>query len=454
MSAPPAESRRDDDAAVVSPPLADTLKTLTEDDPRPPLLQDRSYWGLLVTQFLGAFNDNFYKQFVLLLCIDLVAQQGRDDDPYQTLAVVVFALPFVLFSLYTGAVADRYSKRSIAVLCKAMEIVVMLAGTAVLASFAAVSPPLIYAAIAVIALMSLQSTLFSPAKYGILPELFRAEDLPRVNGGVQMSTFVAIVLGVAAAGLVKGSLDGRWWIAGLIAVCIAVAGTLTSLLIRKTPPALPGVPFSWASFVGDPIIWRRTFSNPALKKAILVYSLFFLLGALVLPTVNTLGKMQLDAGDFRTSLLAMMLSLGMGVGCFVAGYLGRTRNRLDLVVVGSLGLLAAGGAIAALTAASLPPGLTFGLMMAAIGAFGAMAGLTAVPLQVVIQSTPAAAEKGRTIGVQNLCTWIGILIGGAAYFVLPLLFGAERIGLSFALIGLLMLPAAWAYRREIGVARA
>ena len=428
-------------------------------DARPELTRDRSYWSLLVTQFLGAFNDNFYKQFVLLLCIDFKTAQNLTSDPYQSKAMAVFALPFVLFSLYTGAVADRYSKRTIAVLCKVLEIVVMGAATLVFVSFAKGSPALLWAAIGVIGLMSLQSTLFSPAKYGIIPELFRREDLPRVNAGVQMTTFVAIVLGMAIAGFVKDNLDGRLWVAGAIAVSIAVAGTITSLFIRPTPVAMPNTPFAAKSFIGDPAIWKNVFTTRSLRRAVLTYSLFFFLGAVVQSVINAFGKEQLLLSDTRTSLLAMSLSLGMGVGCFAAGLLSRMQNRPDLVVKGSLGLLAAGFLVTGISLLSLSQTLTFWLEMVAIAFFGAMAGTIAVPLQVVIQDTPPADQKGRTLGVNNFCTWVGILLGAGFYFVLSALFTktigqgdaietTSHIGNAFALVGCLMLPAAWAYRKE------
>ena len=436
-----------DHPASLAGDAADLPATL---DDRPELLRDRSFWGLLATQFLGAFNDNFYKQFVLLLAVDFKESKGLQSDPYQAIAQVAFAVPFVLFSLYTGAVADRYSKRTIVVLCKVLEIAVMAAATAVLWSFPVGSGTLLKAAILVIALMSLQSTLFGPAKYGILPELFRRGDLPRVNGAVQMTTFLAILLGTAIAGLVKDKLPVVW-LAGAVAIGIAVFGTLTSLLVRKTPVAMPGVPFAWKSLLGDPVVWKAVFTNARLRKAVLVYALFFFLAATALPALNDFGKTQLGRDDTATSLLTMTLSLGMGIGCFVAGQMGRHRNRPDLIVAGSLGLLVTGGLIAA-AARALPPGSVYGVELALILLFGGMAGLAVVPLQVVIQSEPPEEMKGRAIGVNNWCSWIGILLGAGFYYLLSAVFtgaaGQSQISDSFAVIGLLMLPAAIAYWRE------
>ena len=418
-----------------------------------PLTRDRSFWSLLATQFLGAFNDNFYKQFVLLLGIAYVDAEDLKSDPFQTAAVVAFALPFILLSLYTGSVADRYSKRTIIVLCKVLEIVVMLAATAVLLVLEAGTSTLIWASIAVVALMSLQSTLFGPSKYGVLPELFRSGDLPRVNGAVQMTTFFAILLGMVAAGVLLEQLAGRLWLFGLAAVTVAVVGTATSLGVRPLPAANPGQRFEWASMIGDPAVWRLIAGDRELRMATLVYSLFFLLGALLQLAINGFGVNQMGYSLSRTSVLVMMLTLGMGIGCSLAGQLSRDRNRPELVAYGSIGLLLT-GLPAGLAPDLLPRGAIFGAECVLLVLLGTAAGLTAVPLQVTLQTKPPRAVKGRVIGVVNFCTWVGVLGGGLLYFALSGLLrdaaGNSRIGYTFALVGLLMLPAVAIYRPRGG----
>ena len=157
---------------------------------------------------------------------------------------------------------------------------------------------------------------------------------------------------------------------------------------------------------------------------------------------------QLARGDIATSMLAMMLSLGMGIGCFVAGYLGRDRNRPDLIVKGSLGLPVAGLLVGAAALVGGQAGYVGCLL--GIAAFGALAGLTAVPLLVVVQSAPKPEERGRTLGVNNFCTWMGVLIGQVVYYVLSKVCvdaaGDSLIGWGFAAIGAIMLPAVVAYR--------
>src|SRR5579859_3492368 len=142
--------------------------------PRPSLWRDPSYHSMNVTQFLGAFNDNLFKQLVLLICVDYLAATGIN---YQTFALFLFAFPFVLFSGFAGYLADRISKQRIIVAMKIAEIAVMFAGfLAFHATYGRIGCLLI-----VVFLMGTHSAFFGPSKYGILPELFREEDLPQVN---------------------------------------------------------------------------------------------------------------------------------------------------------------------------------------------------------------------------------------------------------------------------------
>ncbi len=151
------------------------------------LLRLRGIQPFLWTQFLGAFNDNVYKFMVSMRAVDVTLSKGGID--YLAVAGAVFVIPFLLFSGYSGHLADAVSKRTVLISVKVFEIFVMLMG---LAAFMYTSIPLM---MVVLFLMALHSTIFSPAKYGIVPEIVQAKDLSRANGLLEMSTFVAIVLG-------------------------------------------------------------------------------------------------------------------------------------------------------------------------------------------------------------------------------------------------------------------
>src|SRR6476661_4495488 len=183
-------------------------------------LEHRGLQPFLWTQFLGAFNDNLFKIVVSMLAVHAAtsASAGRQ----LSLVGVVFILPFLLFSGYAGQVADVYSKRTVLIVTKSLEIVAAGLG---LFAFIAGHLNLLYL---VLFLIALQAAFFSPAKYGILPEILPDRDLSRANGVLEMSTFVAIVAGTAAGSVMFDALHDRLWIIGVAVVGIALVGTALS----------------------------------------------------------------------------------------------------------------------------------------------------------------------------------------------------------------------------------
>ena len=416
-------------------------------------LRDRAFWGMTVTQFLGAFNDNIFKQLVLLLCVDYKLHYRLDADPYQTTAQALFAIPFVLFSGVAGWLADRISKRSVVVSAKVAEIVVMAAGMAVFLSAELYSERLLTMLFAVLCLMSLQSAFFGPSKYGILPELFAKHDLPAVNGMIQMTTFLAIIFGMAISGAAKQWLTESGiglWVISAGCVGIAVVGTATSLLVRKTPIAQPDLPLTPASFGVDRNTWQMLKADRLLRTVLLVSCLFWFLGGVLVPVVNDFGKSQMGYQDLTTSLLAALLGVGIAAGCVLSAVISRSSVRFGLVRKGAAGICLA------LMGLALVPwsGLAAGGVAVSSGALlillGVCSGVFVIPLQVFLQARPPAEEKGRMIGTMNLMNWIAILFAAAMYrlcsslFTLPALEdgGSPRsvISWTFAVMALLILP--------------
>src|SRR5881296_3632661 len=188
---------------------------------KPPIL------GLLAAQCLGAFNDNVYKMVVSLLAVNAAVSAGGGSGALSLISVI-FILPFFLFSGYAGHAADAYSKRTVLVVTKAFEIGAMGLG------FFAFLSGRIELMLGVLFLMALQATFFSPAKYGILPELLPDKDLSRANGLLEMSTFVAIVAGTALGSYMLAVWNSDLWVVGAAVLAIAVVGTATSFAIPHT----------------------------------------------------------------------------------------------------------------------------------------------------------------------------------------------------------------------------
>lgn len=451
----------------------------------PSLYQDRSFWGMTVTQFLGAFNDNLFKQLVLLLSITGVdnALKGEAADN-QWLPMLMFAVPFLLFTGYAGFLADRYSKRTIVVWAKVAEIVAMALGGVAFAMYGAGRS--MWPMYAVLFFMAAQSAFFGPAKYGILPEMLRDQDLPRANGFMLMTTFLAIIFGTAVAGVLladyrseaeiaahaalpqadrvaaeQARVAGQLWMGSIACIGIAVVGTATSLWVRRVPIANPKLQFTPEALTVPRDMVELLRADRPLMMALVVSSLFWLLAGLVPPAVNALGTLVLQVGYDTTSYLGAMIGVGIAIGCAVGGLVSRGRIDFRLLRIGSIGLLVCLAIVAIPASGNVDdlkdaagqltrmPGigdsrqwLGFWGSLPIFLLMGAFTGLFAVPLQVFMQSRPPDDKKGRMIAVMNQANWIGILSAAGLYRILTLLIEWQKWprSITFLFIALLMLP--------------
>jgi len=466
----------------------------------PALGHDRAFYGMTVTQFLGAFNDNLFKQLVLLFCVDVKGLTGED---YQSWAQAIFAIPFVMFSGIAGWIADRYSKRLIVVLAKIAEIVIMALGMLVFLYGSNVPTEMLMQLFVVLGCMSLQSSFFGPPKYGILPELFRDSDLPSANGIFQMTTFVAIIMGGAIGGIGKQYLGDQIWLMSACCVLIAVLGTGTSLLVRKTPIAYPHLKFEPSMVVMHRTVYQFLKKDFFLIKVLAVMTLFWFMGGVMQVAANELGKLRLGLSDGRTSLIMSGVAFGIAVGCGSAAYLSHHKINFKLVTTGAWGIFTTMLLTTVVAGSAPPPDLSHLQQNAAVTPdlsetenvtdsmavleerieqeesiwrmlftaswrewgvrlcltlAGMAGGLLVIPLQVVIQTRPPDELKGRVIGSMNLITWIGIL-GSAFFFGLSSLIlkrvadawnlGYQPVEYVFATLAVIILPVALFYRPHL-----
>ena len=236
------------------------------------LLGSGGFQSFLWTQLLGAFNDNVYKIVVSLLAASLAAGSGSSA---LALAGAVFIVPFILFSGYAGHLADVYNKRSVLIATKSFEVVAM--GLALLAFYLDNFTMMLV----VLFLMALQSTFFSPAKYGILPEMAPDKDLSRANALLQMSTNLAIIAGTWLGGEMIAAWRGKVWLVGYVLVLAAIAGFATSFGISRVPPPRSTKPFQWNPF-GEIIDGlKRLYRDKPFWLTVLAISYFWFLGALL-----------------------------------------------------------------------------------------------------------------------------------------------------------------------------
>ena len=237
--------------------------------------------------------------------------------------MVAFALPFILLSGLGGYISDRFSRRRVIVLCKVGEVLLMASALLVLLTCSLSPQTQLLLLIGVLALMGGQSALFSPSKYGILPELFSKAQLQPINGAIQMTTFLAIIFAMALAGIALDLLDDSLWYASVIAVGIVRIGTLTSLLIPRTQPPNHDLRMRLGMVFVLHETWRLIFSQPALRNCLIMAVLSWFIGGVTQPAVNSLGELVFHLSKTRTSLLAASIGVGIALGCLVAGTLNK-----------------------------------------------------------------------------------------------------------------------------------
>lgn len=456
-------------------------------------LSHPAFIGFLATQFFGAFNDNLFKQLLLLLAIPTAIVAGvsegglLDSQQVQTvagdtlsgdnatavgaegggsdmqgIATIVFGIPFVLFGGLAGYVADRLSKRTIIVSSKVAEIGVMGLG---LVAFLA-TPAIGFTGLwIVLFLMGLQSTFFGPGKYGILPEMLPREQLGRANGLVLMTTFIAIIIGTAVAGPLKDALVSSslppmqaaagLWIGSLVCVGIAVVGTLTSLVIIRLPAADPTLQLKTENLWIPQSIRSLLWQDKPLLLALLASCIFWLIAGLTIQSVNSLSKVQLGLTDTWTSLLVALISVGIAIGGLIAGSLTRKMSDNFVIQIGMWGTVLFCAVLSiTLPGAEAGPGnghlLGFAGCVPVLMLLGASAAFFAIPIQVFLQDRPPHQLKGRMIAVMNQANFFAIVISGAVYMLLDRVITAADWPRSylFAAMALLFLPVAILYKLD------
>jgi acyl-[acyl-carrier-protein]-phospholipid O-acyltransferase/long-chain-fatty-acid--[acyl-carrier-protein] ligase len=374
-----------------------------------------------VAQFLGALNDNLYKM-VLSLLVMHTATSAQAGGTSLSLIGAIFILPFFLFSGYAGHLADVCSKRHVLVATKALEIAAMGLG------YVAFLTGRLEFMLGVLFLMALQSTLFSPAKYGILPEILPDRALSWANGLVEMSTFLAIILGTTLGSALFMGWQDQLGVIGLVLIAIAIAGTLASLSIPHVPAAGACKTFRrnpWGEIASG---LKRLYSEKPLWLTVMGMTYFWFLGALLQMALILLGKDVLAVEDLRVGLLQTSLAIGIGIGSLAAGRLSGDKVELGLVPLGAIGM----GVCALLLVLAIPAYPSVAVALVGLGVAG---GLFIVPLNAFLQQKSGAGEKGRLIATSNFLGTCGILLASGALWVCQefLQISADRIILTFGL---------------------
>lgn len=382
-----------------------------------------SFTYLNVTQFLGALNDNIYK----LLIVYFFIQFEGVEYSHQILAATgaTFVIPFLLFSAISGTLADRFSKRDVIVITKILELVIM--GLAVCA-FAFQSK---WGSYAILFLLATQSAIFSPSKYGIVPELVSSEKISKANGLMTSFTFLAIILGTFFASFLIQVTGRNFIVSSIFCTFIALVGLVTSFLIQLTPPASSEKKFQFFFIKQIFQTLKQARQEPSLLPAMMGSAFFLFLGAFMQLNIIPFAIQLLKLSDIEGGYLFFLTALGIGSGALISGKISGRIVELGLVPIGAFGI-----AICAFLLDIFATHLFAVIpLVTLLGIFG---GIYEIPLDSYIQVASPKKSRGQMIAATNFMSFCGVLLASGLIYLNSEVFGIQS-DKGFTLIGLLTL---------------
>lgn len=388
-----------------------------------------SFTYLNITQFLGAMNDNIYK----LLIIYFFIQQEGIERSHIILATTgaIFVLPFLLFSSSAGILADRFSKRNIIIITKVLELTIMSLG---LLSFSFSSKIGSYCTLF---LLATHSTLFSPSKYGILPELLPPEKITKANGLMTSFTYLAIILGTFLASFILDVTGRNFIIASMFCITVSLTGLAFSCCIAYTPPSGSNKRLNIHIMHDIYNTLKALRPEPSLIAAIIGSAFFLFLAAFVQLNMIPFAVQSLHLTDVQGGYLFLMTAIGIGTGSIIAGKISGRVVELALVPLSALGITVSFFMLDLFSdnlMACIP-------LVIIIGVFG---GIYLVPLDSYVQLSSPKKYIGQAVAACTFLSFIGVLCSSALLYIVTEVFGLNA-DKGFTILGFLTLTATIVY---------
>jgi len=386
------------------------------------LLGKRRFLPFFVTQSLGAFNDNLFKQSLILAILYKLSLEG-DRSIWVNLCALLFILPFFLFSALAGQFGEKFAKDRLIRVIKLAEIGIMAIGGA-----GFVTGHLTLMLVALFA-MGTHSALFGPVKYSILPQALREQELVGGNGLVEMGTFLAILAGTIGAGMMMSSASYATVVAGGV-VGTAVLGYLASQWIPKAPAAEPGMKLNWNIASQSWATLRLGLGQtPAVSRSIVGNSWFWFVGAIYLTQIPAYAKDWLHGDSTAVTLVLTLFSIGIALGSLLCERLSGRKVEIGLVPFGSFGLTLFGllwwwhsGDVPRGDApydwlALLSLGQAWWILLSIVG-LGVFGGFYIVPLYALIQARTPERQRARVIAANNILNALFMVVSALVTIVL------------------------------------
>jgi acyl-[acyl-carrier-protein]-phospholipid O-acyltransferase / long-chain-fatty-acid--[acyl-carrier-protein] ligase len=362
--------------------------------------RNKSFNFLNYTQFLGALNDNIFRGLVVYYLIDLLG--STESSSISSLAGAVFVAPFLLFSYFSGILADRFNKDKIIRSSKKSELFIMLAACIV---FMLKIPFLVYG---LLFCMALQSTFFGPAKYSIIAEIVPGNNLLKANGKITLYTYVAIIFGTFLAAKITDLTGRNFIIANLLCVSVSILGIYCSKQIKAFPKE-KSRPTS-QDYLPPAQNFREliySIHRTLLMKTCLVASGYFMfMGGFVQMNIIPFAIQHLGGSDTLGGYLFLVMSLGIGLGSGLVGRFSKSSIPLSLAPIGGYGV-----SICCFLVYFFAHNIyIIGILLILLGFFG---GIYTVPVNTYVQISSSPEERGRNVSIGNFLSFLGVLIASA-----------------------------------------
>ncbi len=387
------------------------------------LLRERRFAPFFLTQALGAFNDNVFKNaLVILVAFLTVDLSAKDVNFYSNLAAGLFILPFLLFSATSGQLSDKYDKARLAQMVKLLEIAIMIVASF---GFRDHNVPLL---LTMLFMMGLHSTLFGPLKYGLLPQVLSPRELVGGNGLIEMATFLAILLGtVLGSSLIRVEGSGPAWVAATT-IAIAGIGLLCAWAMPRAAPVDPSLKINWNPLTETLNNLRYIRSNRTVLLSCLGISWFWFYGSIYLVQLPNYTKEVLGGGANVYILILTLFSIGIGVGSMLCERLSGHKIEIGLVPFGSIGMTLFGVDLYfAHPDLAVQHGLPVQAFLSEIGMWRVLAdlvlmaifsGFFIVPLFALVQMRSEPARRSRVIAANNILNALFMVVAAALSAVL------------------------------------
>lgn len=408
------------------------------------LLKDKRFLPLFITQFLGAFHDNIFKNALVVLLLYGVASSAQaDTELLVTLAAGLFVLPFILFSALGGQLADKFQKQKVIRVIKLAEIAIAFLGASALLSGS------IYLSLAALFALGAQSAFFGPSKYAILPDHLKTHELIAGNALLNTGTFLAILLGTIAGTVLITLGTGVWIVCGLIFFS-AILGYISSRSIPPTEAKAPHLKLDYNPITETFDILRNTFSQRrGVVQSVLGVAWFYFMGGMFMAQFPNFTKHTLGADETVLALFLIIFSLGIALGGLLNNSLLKGRVEAVYVPLAALGItifsldlyfasdrIALPELLDLETFIAIPAHwrVLFDVFMVSV-----CGGLFVVPLNAIIQHFTAEKERARIIAGSAILDAI-FGLASAAFSALLILKGwsARDLFCTFALMNALV----------------